>query len=536
MFLSVWAIRGAYPSALWRGHFAPAVSSDTRWRWSRSPARRTARIPVSLRAGWHSGEPPFPLSDDEDERRLDAQRLGVEPPAPQPIIPTLGSSSGTALLEAETAWLIDEMRRWLDTEWEELTVHEEIAKAAAAAAIYYRWRMEAEREPCDVGSLVLAVSTELLAGPHFQVDRETWQKTYVNNFNVGNRVGDLYMIRFHAEDDDDDDDDDDDGGGGGGGQEYGRRAANDICQCAGISVEDAEAILQRARERGLAVGKEPPTMPNPGPPQPNPVKRAPRPRSQFRTTYSKKNTEFALQTSEDAFVREAHFHDVMRMRRMVRERGLYGDLAEAFDTERAEAKYPNSKEWMWAPEPPDAKSAEGADDDDDDEEQEQESPAPDDIPVDVPFDAWNVGVQDIHEFDRHLFFMYTLYGDLDDVVINRVVNKTAEAAGHHQLLQPRFEMRDLITDDTSLTAEQLASFAVDVATGALIAERRAQGQPLPQGEELETLRKKTADDLDTLVETTYGEELMRMALEEQDPDFAMRSAVVKYLLAVNWME
>ncbi|KAK4535648.1 hypothetical protein CDCA_CDCA05G1673 [Cyanidium caldarium] len=525
MFLSGWTIRGAHPSALRHRHFVSAVSTDTRWRWSRSPARRTAHIPVSMGAGWHSGEPPFPLSDDEDERRRDAQRLGVEPPVPPPTIPTLGSSSGTALLEAETAWLIDEVRRWLDTEWEELTVHEEIAKAAAAAAIYYRWRMEAEREPCDVGSLVLAVSTELLAGPHFQVDRETWQKAYVNNFNVGNRVGDLYMIRFHADDDDDDDGD---------GREDGQRASNDVCQCAGISVEDAEAILQRARERGLAVGKEPPVMPNPGPPQPNPVKRAPRPRSQFRTTYSKKNTEFALQTPQDAFMREAHFHDVMRMRRMVRERGLYGDLAEALDTERAEAKYPTSKEWMWAPEPPDAKSAKG--DEEEDEEEEQESPAPDEIPVDVPFDAWNVGVQDIHEFDRHLFFMYTLYGDLDDVVINRVVNKTAEAAGHQQLLQPRFEMRDLITDDASLTAEQLASFAVDLATDALVAERRARGQPLPQGEELETLRKKTANDLDTLVETTYGEELMRMALEEQDPDFAMRSAVVKYLLAVNWTE
>ncbi|WIA18077.1 hypothetical protein OEZ85_009558 [Tetradesmus obliquus] len=85
-------------------------------------------------------------------------------------------------IECDRKWIAGMIATWLDDEWTPLEVHQQLGAAAGAA--YVKCRQEGID---DMSSLVLGLSSELLAF--------NYRETFVNAFEVGNKVVEMLMMR-----------------------------------------------------------------------------------------------------------------------------------------------------------------------------------------------------------------------------------------------------------------------------------------------------------------------------------------------------
>jgi hypothetical protein len=442
-----------------------------------------------------------------------------------------------ALCQAEEAWLAEEVRLWLDREWEPLTVHQEIGEKAAKAALAARKETESGGQRSELGPILLSVATELERGTDYRVSRESWRAAYVNAFDVANKVSDLYMVRFFIDTELSEQTETSSGDADVPGTSL---PLADTCRCTGLSYDDMLNVQRRAQELGLAIGraaqddhlvaalaKKRRTNSNP---------QASNDGALYERNYSADQVENLVETFEDALHRERVIFEALRTKRLVQERGLYGDFALGTNEEYVKAEFPSEKVWGWDP---DSNKDNGLGSECAESRLE---------PVEAtPFDGINGPIRDVHPFDRHVFFMGTLHGDVPNDIVNRVVTHSARLANHLQLLDPVFEIEALLHGEEKVDQgiRLLNELAVEVAFGALrnttddpsIASSTPFAEKPTQALDDEAdahLRDQIRRDLDLIIETLYGEIATQIALHQQDRDFLVRAAVVRYLASFTW--
>eukprot|EP01026_Neomeris_dumetosa_P071793 TRINITY_DN7275_c0_g1_i1.p3 TRINITY_DN7275_c0_g1~~TRINITY_DN7275_c0_g1_i1.p3 ORF type:complete len:182 (-),score=30.68 TRINITY_DN7275_c0_g1_i1:227-733(-) len=89
-------------------------------------------------------------------------------------------------LEEEKIWIADQVRQWLDDEWTPLEVHEKLGEAAGEA--YVKMRETGENE---LSAVLLGMGSDLLSF--------NYRETFVNAFDVANKVSDLLMQKMGME-------------------------------------------------------------------------------------------------------------------------------------------------------------------------------------------------------------------------------------------------------------------------------------------------------------------------------------------------
>eukprot|EP01025_Chloroclados_australasicus_P040513 TRINITY_DN4233_c2_g1_i3.p6 TRINITY_DN4233_c2_g1~~TRINITY_DN4233_c2_g1_i3.p6 ORF type:complete len:172 (-),score=23.28 TRINITY_DN4233_c2_g1_i3:1151-1666(-) len=89
-------------------------------------------------------------------------------------------------LEEEKQWIAGQIQQWLDDEWTPLDIHAQVGEAASQA--YGTMREQGEDE---IASVLLGMGQQLLAFDY--------RDTFVNAFDVANKVSDLLMQRMGIE-------------------------------------------------------------------------------------------------------------------------------------------------------------------------------------------------------------------------------------------------------------------------------------------------------------------------------------------------
>ncbi|KAK4530778.1 hypothetical protein CCYA_CCYA05G1635 [Cyanidiococcus yangmingshanensis] len=526
--------------------YRSAVSHQRRWRHaSLDPLRqvqglgRASRFRLVART---FGEPPS--DEDLDSDRDWKAAANYDAPATSALSPRLPFMNweNAALCRAEEAWLAEELRIWLDREWEPLAVHREIGEKASKATLAARQQLERRGRRSELGPVLLSVADELERGSTYRVSRESWREAYVNAFDVANKVSDLYMVRFfidtevteQVETNADDPD-----------AVWTSLPLSDTCRCTGLSYEDMVGVQRRAQELGLAIGRtaqddrlvaarvaQMDTQTNTPTLDDNAL---------YDREYSAEQVESLIESFDDALYRERVVFEALRTKRMVQERGLYGDFALGTNEEYLKAEFPSDKVWGWDPDTnesgplqPDSKVPRA------------------ELVESTPFDGIKGSIRDVHPFDRHVFFMSTLHGDVPNDITNRVVLQSARLANHSQLLDPAFDIEVLLNSDDGIDNDKnpivvlLNELAVEVAFDALrkpasdkssdvsttLVEENTQADDDSDADAL--LREQIRRDLDLIIETLYGEVATQMALHQRDRGFIVRSAVVRYLASFTW--
>jgi hypothetical protein len=490
------------------------------------------------------GEPPF--EGDLDSERDWKAAANYDAPAPSAVSPCfpLLDWQVPSLRAAEERWLAEEVRLWLDREWEPLAAHREIGEKAAKAALDARIALEGSGGTAKFGEVLITVASELERGPNHQVGRDSWREAYVNPFDVANKVSDLYMVRYFveteltapAEDESDATDID---------SSWTALPLSDTCRCTGLDYEDILAIQKRARDLGLSVGRiayDKSRLGGQAQVRKNRTDTGASPTgsSVYERSYAADQVDKTIQSFDDVMYRERVLYEALRTKRLVQERGLYGDFALGCNEEYVKAAFPSDKIWGWDPDP-----------------HQQSDARPPSMPIEsTPFDGIVGSIRDVHPFDRHVFFMGALYGDIPSVVVNRVVSETARLANHTMLLHHDFDVEALLrgVDGTDAIVDQLNGLSVEVAFRALrpapaaatshddsaAAEAHMAGTQSDAGTHAADadadaeLRMQIQRDLDLLIETLYGEVAAQVALQEKDRSFRVRSAIVRYLAAFTW--
>jgi hypothetical protein len=96
------------------------------------------------------------------------------------MLPSLNSVDE---IEYESKWISGMIRCWLDDEWTPLKVHRELGEATAR--VYMELRQEGVEN--EVGDVVLGIGAGLLDF--------NFRETFVNPFDVANKVAELLMLR-----------------------------------------------------------------------------------------------------------------------------------------------------------------------------------------------------------------------------------------------------------------------------------------------------------------------------------------------------
>uniref|UniRef100_A0A6T6BSA5 Uncharacterized protein n=1 Tax=Compsopogon caeruleus TaxID=31354 RepID=A0A6T6BSA5_9RHOD len=98
----------------------------------------------------------------------------------------LPSIRDTATLDREKRWLAQSITQWLDDEWMQQRIHEEIGQRVAD--IYARQVLEGET---DLGGMVLAAGTEL--------ESMDMRDAFVGPFDIANKMSELILLRMGRE-------------------------------------------------------------------------------------------------------------------------------------------------------------------------------------------------------------------------------------------------------------------------------------------------------------------------------------------------